>query len=234
MEQPPCLSVHAEKVSQRKRMPVAHVESEHPSERLLGKTLINGVFSLPYAVVWSHPPLAMTRYNVRPLKSDDFDALMKLEEDMFGSYNDGTLGPYYVRLCCDFFGDSCFFAELDGRPIGYLLSFIRNREAYCTTVAIRPEYQGTRVLVQLLRAFVEVASEQVDVCWFTVEEDNKAARAMHKMLGATESEVRDDFYGPGRSRIVSRINRDAFEKVKARFVRLGLFSEGRKGDTEAA
>ncbi len=178
----------------------------------------------------------MPRYNIRALKSEDFDALMRLEEDMFGSYNDGTLGPYYVRLCCDFFSDSCFLAEIEGRPIGYLLSFIRNREAYCTTVAIRPEYQGTRVLVQLLRAFVQVASEQADVCWFTVEDDNKAARAMHKMLGATESEVREDFYGPGRSRIVSRIERSSFEKLRNRFARLGLVADGKgdEGDTEAA
>lgn len=176
----------------------------------------------------------MSRYNVRPLRSDDFDALMQMEREMFGSTGDGTLGPYYVRLCCDFFGDSCFLAEVEGRPVGYLLSFIRKREAYCTTVAIRAEYQGSRVLVQLLRAFVEVANEAADVCWFTVEEDNKAARAMHKMLGATESEVRPDFYGPGRSRIVSRIERASFEKLQARFARLGLVGRGARGDTEAA
>ncbi len=177
----------------------------------------------------------MARYNVRPLQSSDFDLLMQLEEDMFGTSHDGTLGPYYVRLCCDFFGESCFLAELEGRPVGYLLSFIKGREAYCTTVAIRPEYQGSRVLVQLLRAFVTVADEKADVCWFTVEEDNKAARAMHKMLGATESEVRDDFYGPGRSRIVSRIERTAFEKLRDRFMRLGLVgNRSQGGDTEAA
>ena len=176
----------------------------------------------------------MARYHVRPLKSDDFEGLMNLEQDMFGRSGDGTLGPYYVRLCCDFFADSCFLAEVEGRPVGYLLSFIRNREAYCTTVAIHPDYQGSRVLVQLLRAFVEVANTQADVCWFTVEEDNKAARAMHKMLGATESEVRSDFYGPGRSRIVSRIERSAFEKLQARFSRLGLVAERRKRGTEAA
>lgn len=177
----------------------------------------------------------MARYNVRPLQSVDFDALMQLEQDMFGDSGDGTLGPYYVRLCCDFFGESCFLAELEGKPVGYLLSFIKNRQAYCTTVAVRPEYQGSRVLVQLLRAFVNVANDQADVCWFTVEEDNKAARAMHKMLGATESEVRADFYGPGRSRIVSRIERGAFEKLQARFARLGLVSGDRsKGGTEAA
>ncbi|MEL7372602.1 MAG: GNAT family N-acetyltransferase, partial [Myxococcota bacterium] len=171
--------------------------------------------------------------------SSDFDALMQLEdmqleEDMFGATGDGTLGPHYVRLCCDFFGDSCFIAELEGRPIGYLLSFIRKREAYCTTVAILPEYQGTRVLVQLLRAFVAVATAQADICWFTVEEENKAARAMHKMLGAIESEVRSDFYGPGRSRIVSRIEKSAFEKLQARFARIGLVDGQRKKDTEAA
>lgn len=164
----------------------------------------------------------MKRYNVRPLVPEDFDTLMGLERQLFGDCTEGTLGVYYVRLCCDFYGDSCFLVEVEGKPVGYLLSFIRDREAYCTTLAILPEFQGTRVITTVLKAFVAALVDRVDLCWFTVEEDNKAARALHAMLGAQEVGVRDDFYGDGHPRIVSRIDREAFDRLRARFERLGL------------
>jgi ribosomal protein S18 acetylase RimI-like enzyme len=167
----------------------------------------------------------MARYQVRTLRRDDFDTIMNLEHTLFGACGDGTLGPYYVRLCCDFFASSCFLVEVEGRAVGYLLSFVRDRVGYCTTLAMVPEYQGTRAIVPLLRAFTQAVLATCDEVWFTVEEDNKAARSLHAMLGAEELEVRDDFYGAGRPRIISRIDRAALERSRGRFECLGLVGE---------
>jgi ribosomal protein S18 acetylase RimI-like enzyme len=167
----------------------------------------------------------MTDYEVRPLKPHDFDALMALEQRLFGDKGEKTLGPFYVRLCCDFFNDTCFVAFAGGEPIGYCLSFVRGREAYCSTLAITPAYQRTRLVYRFVEAFVGAVASRVDSVWFTVHEENADARALHATLGAREIGRDDAYYGPGEPRIVSRIDRVAFDKLRARVRRLGLLRE---------
>lgn len=175
----------------------------------------------------------MSRYTIRSLTSDDFATLANLETTVFGAMGEDVLCPYYLRLCTEMFGDSCFIAFDGERPVGYLLSFIKGREAACTTLAVIPEYQRGRVTVQLIGAFVRHIVDRVDLCWFTVKEDNAPARALHKMLGATEIGRKADYYGPGDVRIVSRIDRATIELMRPKYERLG-FVASRPAVSEAA
>ena len=162
------------------------------------------------------------RIHVRSLCSDDFEALRQLEADIFGVIDGDVLCPHYLRLCTEFFADTCFVALVDGKPVAYLLCFVRDREAYCTTLAVRAEFQRTRVTTLLVAAFVRTVVDNVDVCWFTVKPDNAAARALHRMLGATEVGSVRNFYGPGDERIVSKIDRTSLELLRPKYERLGL------------
>lgn len=175
----------------------------------------------------------MSHYTIRSLSSADFAALAMLETDVFGAMGEAVLCPHYLRLCTEMFHESCFIAFDDDKPVGYLLSFIRGREACCTTLAVIPEYQRKRVTVELIGAFVRHIIDRVDVCWFTVKEDNAPARAVHKMLGAVEVDRRKDYYGAGDERIVSKIDRATLERMRPKYERLG-FIPARTEIVEAA
>ena len=169
-------------------------------------------------------------WQIRAFTPADFPAIMRLEELVFGAAGEDTLGAYYVRLCCEFFPDTCFVATADGRTAGYVLCFVRGREAYCSTLAVVPRFQGTRLALRLVRTLIGAIANRVDSCWFTVKEENSAARAIHAVLGAREVEVRKDFYEAGDDRIVSRIDRHAFEALRARMERLGLLPDEKVAD----
>jgi ribosomal protein S18 acetylase RimI-like enzyme len=171
----------------------------------------------------------MSAYRVRALRREDFAPLMELEETIFGREGESVLGPYYVRLCCEFFCSTCFVAEHEDEIVGYALSFVQDREAYCTTLAVLPRYQRSRVLHLLLGSLARTLAARADSCWFTVRRENQAARLLHAGLGAREIDVRRDFYGPGDDRIVSRIDREAFDRLRRRYGRLGVSESGAAG-----
>jgi ribosomal protein S18 acetylase RimI-like enzyme len=164
----------------------------------------------------------MADYEVRSLQPRDFDTIMWLEQSLFGDKGEKTLGPFYVRLCCDLFNDTCFLGFAGNEPAGYMLSFVSGREAYCSTLAIAPAHQRTRLVYRFVQSFVTAVASRVESVWFTVHESNLEARALHATLGARETGRSDAYYGPDEPRIISRIDRVAFDRLRARMDRLGL------------
>jgi ribosomal protein S18 acetylase RimI-like enzyme len=165
------------------------------------------------------------RYEVRPVGTDDFRHLRRLEQEIWIGDAAGMLCPHYLRLCTDFYSDWCFIAMDGERPVGYVLNFPRGKVNYCATLAVHPEYHKTRVNYLLIRAMVKkLILEDMDECRFLVEPDNRDARSVHEALGARVVAQVEDFYGPGDLRLWSVIDRGDMERIRARYTRLKLVS----------
>lgn len=164
----------------------------------------------------------MAHLEARELTPSDFATLQAMEREIFGSVGEEILCSHYLRLCTDFFSHTCFLVFADGVPAGYLLGFMRENEAYCTTLAVYPKYRRTRVITMLIGAFMRAIIDHVDSVRFTVKPDNIEARALHRMLGAVEVETKHEFYGPGDERIVSVIDRATFERMRSKYERIGI------------
>lgn len=174
----------------------------------------------------------MAHLEARALTPNDFVTLQAMERDIFGSVGEEILCSYYLRLCTDFFSHTCFLVFADGEPAGYLLGFMRDNEAYCTTLAVYPKYRRTRVITMLIGAFIRAIINRVDSAKFTVKPDNIEARALHRMLGAVEVETRHDFYGPGDERIVSMIDRATFDRMRPKYERIGILDRNDRTERE--
>lgn len=160
-------------------------------------------------------------HRVRALERGDFEALMTLETVVSGAEGEAVLGPYYVRLCCEHFRDTCFVATVDSEVVAYVLCFVQEREAFCTTFAVHPRHQRSRVLFKLMRRLVITLDRRVDSCWFTVKQSNEAARLLRESLSAVAVETRTDFYGPGDDRLVLRIDAEGLSRERRRYRRIG-------------
>ncbi|MCE1228312.1 MAG: GNAT family N-acetyltransferase, partial [Firmicutes bacterium] len=149
-----------------------------------------------------------SRFTVRPLVSEDYHRLRDLEASLWKEDAIGELCPHYLRLCTELYADWCFLALDRDQPVGYVLNFPKGRVNYCATLAVRPEYQKTKVNYLLIRAMVKkLLEEDMDECRFLVEPDNHEARSVHQSLGARVVREVDDYYREGDRRLWSVIDK---------------------------
>lgn len=166
-----------------------------------------------------------SRYIVRPLESDDFWHLRRLESEIWGEDATGQLCPYYLRLCTELYPEWCFIALEGDRPVGYVLNFPNGKVAYCATLAVHPDFQKGKVNYLLIRAMLgKLVQEDMAECRFLVEPDNRDARSVHNALGAHVVREVDDYYQRGDRRLWSAITKADLDRVRARYTRLRLVS----------
>lgn len=126
----------------------------------------------------------MSSVAVRTLRSRDLASLLDLEDRIFRRRGERVLGMDFLAICCEHFADTCFLALEDGAPIGYLLCFVRERRAYCTTLALLPGHRDGPSAFLLAQSLLEALVGRADTCYFTVGDEDPSARSLLSGLGA--------------------------------------------------
>lgn len=151
--------------------------------------------------------------DIRTLRSDDYDTLHQLEAAIFGQAGYPVVGSYYLRVCTELYAENCFLALVDGRPVGYILTFVNDGVAYSTRVGVIDQYQGSSAAFQLIAATVAMLLEKdFDVCWFTTKPNNLHARKLYRKIGAVERDTRQNFFAPGDELIFLEMDRSALQR----------------------
>ena len=148
----------------------------------------------------------MTRnHEVHKLTSKDRAHLLALRQRIPDAF-----GPPCSE--CEQPGNACYIALEGDEPAACLLCFVRGRDAYCSTIAVRADLARAGAVSDLLGRFCEDVLGRIDTCWISVSEDHPAARALRKMLGAAGIGVRIVYTGPHESHITARIDRARAEQ----------------------
>jgi len=156
--------------------------------------------------------------DIRTLRSDDYETLHQLEAAIFGQAGYPPVCSYYLRVCTELFPDSCFLALVDGRPVGYNLTFVNGGVAYGTRLGVLDQYQGTGAAIQLIAAMIAMlVKKDVDICWATVKPNNTHARQLYRKIGAIERETRQNFFVPGDELIFLEMDRSALQRFNEEY-----------------
>ena len=156
--------------------------------------------------------------DIRTLRTDDYETLHQLEAAIFGQAGYPLVGTYYLRLCTELYAENCFLAFVDGRPVGYILTFVNDAAWYSTRIGVIDQYQGSSAALQLIAATVAMlVKKNSDVGWFTVKPDNLHARKLYKKIGAIERGTRQNFFTAGDELIFLEMDRAALQRFNARY-----------------
>lgn len=146
---------------------------------------------------------------IQTLTTEKFQDLLSLEESIWESQGEKTLCAHFLRLCTEFYPDICFIAYQDQLPVGYILNFKRDQQIWCATMAVHPQFRGTRVLLKLLDATTKRCRDlKIEEVYFTVTPDNSLAIKIHEKLGAKFLRIHEDYYFPGDRRLLGVIRQE--------------------------
>lgn len=129
---------------------------------------------------------------VRPMKMDDLQAILKIEQASFSTpwslqaFMAELKDNEYARYLC---------LELDGQVIGYMGLWFILDEGHITNVAIAPDYRGKHWGEYLMRSMMDRMAEQgMERMTLEVRTSNVSAQSLYKKLGFTTAGVRKGYY----------------------------------------
>ena len=138
---------------------------------------------------------------IRDITKADFDYIVSVLDRWWGGPSSERAHPiFFYEL-----GEQALIAEDEGEVIGFLLGFVAPKEppvAYIHLVGIHPDHRRRGVGKQLYDAFTERArSAGATRLKAITTVGNEGSARFHEALGFDVQE-RDNYAGPGRSRVV--------------------------------
>jgi ribosomal-protein-alanine N-acetyltransferase len=136
--------------------------------------------------------MAGSRVDIRPMKARDLDRVCEIEEEVFPM--PWSRSAFEVELA----PDRCAFpwvAELDGRVVAYLISWLVEDELHVGNIAVAPSLQGGGIGRDLFSYCLGRAVEQ-GVCRATLEVrvSNARAIALYESYGFIPVAIRKGYY----------------------------------------
>jgi GNAT superfamily N-acetyltransferase len=128
------------------------------------------------------PPIGVS---IRQLHPDDFEPIVAVADDWWGR----PVRRLFLRLFFDHFFSTSFVAELQGRPVGFLIGFLSPSQAevaYCHLIAVDTTQRGQGIGRRLYDALFEIALRdgRSEVRAITIPA-NGPSIAFHRSLGFT-------------------------------------------------
>ncbi len=106
------------------------------------------------------------KVSLRKMRMEDAEEISKI----YGSITKEPVGADFKRLVQEHaqkdVGDACFVAELDGRIVGFMISYILtfgfglDRSAWIATMGVRPEYMGQGIGSRMAREILNFYKSQ--------------------------------------------------------------------------
>lgn len=129
--------------------------------------------------------------SVRPAEYEDIDAILRIaENNCFNPWNrrqfETEIGQDYSHL---------YFAEIDGKPAGFIDMHIVSLDAHINEIAVAKDYRGRGAGRKLVQSCTERA-EKAGCAEITLEcrKANSNALSFYKALGFSDTGVRRRFY----------------------------------------
>jgi len=131
-------------------------------------------------------------FNIRRMTLADIDQVVAIDQASFSL-------PWPERSfrfeVTDNPASRAWVAELDGKIIGMIVSWMFVDEAHIATIATHPDYRRQGIANQLLiHSLHYVLSEGAKSSFLEVRASNTAAQAMYRKLGFEESGRRPRYY----------------------------------------
>lgn len=152
-------------------------------------------------------------YEIRSITGADIESLLELQLALPDSFSQTEPLPVYRALCADTAGATCFVALEEQQPVACLLAFVREREGYCTTIAVRPSSERSPAVAALLARSAAELAKRVDTCWISLTEGDQVARSLCRTLHTLGIGVRVAYGRPVRNHIAARIDRARRERL---------------------